>query len=336
MAILIRPRRCVRRVDGGARANAHHPISVSVWVLAGLAAALTLLGLGDRLGLGGRTGWALDLLAHWPKHLFLLAMIAAGLAGWRGMIGAACVAAGAAAINLALVLGVGGFALPQQGPPEARLLRVASANVHGSATALDRLAREANAYGADVVAIYEVPDSLTLEGLASLFPDHLERSLPEAGLDGLKLNRRSAFAARNATGIGYEAFPGSHGVIIRGEVGGVQLVTTHPPSPGDPDLKADRDRQLARIAERLDVSRPFILAGDFNVTPWGRAYGASPGMRAGDPRFAGTFPAFAGWLGLPIDHIRFGGELLLVDHRVGPDIGSDHQPLFATFALPGG
>lgn len=324
------------RADGDERSSARHPVYIGVWALAGLAAALTLLGLGDRLGLGGRVGWALDLLAHWPRHLFLLAMIAAALAGWRRMIGAAGVAAAAAAINLALVLGVGGFALPKQAPPEARLLRVASANVQGSAATLDRLAREANAYGADVVAIYEVPDFLSLEDLARLFPGHQARAVPDVGLDGLKLIRRSALAARGATGVGYEAFPSSHGVIVRAQIDGVQLVATHPPSPGDPGLKGDRDRQLARIGESLDVSRPFIVAGDFNVTPWGRAYGAVPGARAGDPRMAGTFPAFAGWFGLPIDHIKFGGGLLLVDYRAGPGIGSDHLPLFATFALPGG
>jgi endonuclease/exonuclease/phosphatase (EEP) superfamily protein YafD len=59
-------------------------------------------------------------------------------------------------------------------------------------------------------------------------------------------------------------------------------------------------------------------------------------VRAGDPRFDGTFPSFAGWFGLPIDHVKFGGGLVLTDYRAGPSIGSDHLPLFATFALPAG
>ena len=37
---------------------------------------------------------------------------------------------------------------------------------------------------------------------------------------------------------------------------------------------------------------------------------------------------------MPIDHVTFGGGLVLIEHRVGPDIGSDHLPVFATFALP--
>ena len=32
--------------------------------------------------------------------------------------------------------------------------------------------------------------------------------------------------------------------------------------------------------------------------------------------------------------LTVGGGLVLTDYRAGPDIGSDHLPLFATFALP--
>ena len=106
-------------------------------MLALLAAGLTALGLGDRLGFGGRPGWVLDLVAHWPKHVFLLALLAAALAGWRRMVAAAGIASAAATISLALVLGLGGFALPQTAPADARLVRVASANVHGSMAALE-------------------------------------------------------------------------------------------------------------------------------------------------------------------------------------------------------
>ncbi len=310
------------------------PVRIILWALALLAAGLTLLGLGDRLGLDGRPGWVLDLVAHWPKHVFLLALLSAALAGWRRLAGAAGTAAAAAAINLALVLGPGGFALPQAAPPDARLIRVVSANVHGSITALEQLALQAQSYGADVVSAYEVPDDLTADDIARLFPDLPDRGMPSVGRHDLKLIRRSMLAARAADAIGYTAFPSSHGVIMRAQLGNVQLVTTHPPSPGDPGLKGDRDTQLGQLGEGLDASRPFVIVGDFNTTPWGRAYQATPGVRAGDPRFDGTFPSFAGWFGLPIDHVKFGGGLVLTDYRAGPNIGSDHLPLFATFALP--
>jgi hypothetical protein len=77
------------------------PVRIILWTLALLAAGLTLLGLGDRLGLDGRPGWVLDLVAHWPKHVLLLALLSAALAGWRRLARAAATAAAAAAVNLA-------------------------------------------------------------------------------------------------------------------------------------------------------------------------------------------------------------------------------------------
>lgn len=312
------------------------PVRLILWALALFVAGLTVLGLGDRLGLGGRAGWVLDLVAHWPKHVFLLALVTAALAGWRRSVAAAGIASAAAALNLALVLSLGGFALPQAAPPDAQLFRVVSANVHGSMAALEQLAQQAQVYKADAVAAYEVPDDLTTDDVARLFPDLPSHALPSVGRHELKLIRRSMLAARASEAMDYTPFPSSHGVIMRARLSGVQLVTTHPPSPGDSGLKGDRDVQLGQLGDGLDESRPFVIVGDFNTTPWGSAYRATPGVRAGDPRFDGTFPASAGWFGLPIDHVKFGGGLTLTDYRAGPSIGSDHLPLFATFALTPG
>lgn len=306
----------------------------ALWGATGGLVLATLAGMISRLGVEGGVGWGLDLLSHWPKHLALAGLVVAAIAGVRRMRLAAGLAALVVAANGALVIGLGGFALPQAAPAGAQVLRVASANIHGSMAALEKLSAAAKDYGADVVSAYEAPEDLTDADMARLFPDFARRVLPSERLEGWKMKRRSLIAARGAGDVDVTAFMGSHGVILRAGVDGVQIVTTHPPSPGAPDVRWDRDRQLASIAQGLDTEAPFVIMGDFNTTPWGHAYTAVPGERAGDPRFEGTFPAIAGPLGLPIDHVKFGGGLVLTDYRVGPDIGSDHLPLFATFALP--
>lgn len=310
-----------------------NPIRLIIWTLAGLIAAMTVLAFADRLDLGGRPGWVFDLLSHWPRHLALAGLIVTALAFWRRAHAAGVTALAAAAINIALLIGVGGHASPQPAPEGARLIRIVSANVHGSMDALEKLADLSRDYGADIVAAYEVPDALTPADMARLFPALPTHILPSKRDNGWPLIRRSALAARDMLVGATMMFDGSHGVIIKGSLDDVQIVATHPPSPRHPGLMHDRDQQLAAAGAGIDTTRPFIIAGDFNSTPWGRAYNAVPGVRAGDPRFEGTFPAFLGPLGLPIDHIRFGG-LVLTDYRVGPDIGSDHLPLFATFAHP--
>lgn len=307
------------------------------WIIWALAVALlgaTVLGVLSHVWTSGRVGWALDLLSHWPKHLAIAGLVVGVVAGLRRMRIAAGIAAAVVTWNGALALGLSGYALPEAAPADARVLRVVSANVHGSLPALLEVAKQAQAYDADVVAIYEVPDGLIPEQFGLLFPDLPMRALPSERANGWPLIRRSGLAVRAAPDINVTTYDGSHGVILRANVQGVQLVTAHPPSPGDAGLKMDRDRQLADTTAGLDTDAPFIVAGDFNTTPWGSAYGSAPGTRAGDPRFEGTFPAFLGPLGLPIDHIRFGGGLVLTDYRTGPDVGSDHLPLFATFALP--
>lgn len=310
--------------------------AIACWLFAGGVAGATLLGQLDRVGLQGWPGWVFDLFAHWPRQLFIAAFIVAFAAGSMRLLRPAGIAAAVAALNAAIVLNTGGFALPQPAAPEAKLVRVVSANVHQSRGALERLAAMARDYGADVVSIYEAPDDLKDDALAVLFPGMPLRVLPSETPEGLWLFKRSLVVARAgaADQVGVTYFNDSNGVILRLPYEGVQVVTSHPPSPGSPHLAFDRNRQLPRIEEGLNTERPFIVMGDLNTTPWGRIFSAVPGMRAGDPRFEGTFPAFAGPLGLPIDHIKFGGGLSLTDYSVGPDIGSDHRPLFATFALP--
>lgn len=310
--------------------------AVACWLLAGSVAGATLLGELDRIGLQGWPGWVFDLFAHWPRQLFLLALIVALAAGALRKLTPAAIAAAVAAFNAALVLNTGGFALPEPAPENTRSLRVVSANVHLSRDALEAVAKLAHEYGADIVSIYEAPDSLKPGDLAALFPDMPLTVLPSTTDRGHQLAKRSLLAADAGTvdqaSVTY--FDHSNGVIVRLPFEGVQIVTTHPPSPGTPHYAYDRNRQLPRTADGLDTARPFIVMGDMNTTPWGNIFASVPGTRAGDPRFEGSFPAFAGPLGLPIDHIKFGGGLVLTDYRVGPDIGSDHRPLLATFALP--
>ncbi len=306
----------------------------ATWGLTCAVAGVTLLGFVGRAGIEGWPGWILDLLSHWPKHLFIAGILAAALAGVLRMRTAAAVSVAMAVINGALLIGTGGFALPQAVAADARILRIVSANVHGSMPALAALADQARSYGADIVSVYEAPEDLQNADVARLFPELVNRSLPSKRLEGWALKRRSLLAARDAGAIDVTAFIGSNSVVVRARLGDVQIITTHPPSPGGPGERWDRDRQLASLKDGLDANAPFAIMGDFNTTPWGHAYESVPGARAGDPRFEGTFPAFAGVLGLPIDHIRFGGGLMLTDYRSGPNVGSDHLPLFATFALP--
>ncbi len=310
--------------------------AIACWLLAGGVAGATLLGQLDRLGLQGWPGWVFDLFAHWPKQLAIAALVIAVAAGIARLLWPAMLGAGVAVFNAVILVTVGGWAPTDLSVQDRDPLRVVSANVHLSRSALEKVAKLAREYGADIVSIYEAPEDLRQDELGALFPGMPLTALPSTTDLGHKLSKRSLIVAgagtRDQVGVTY--FDNSNGVILRLPFEGVQIVSTHPPSPGTPRFAYDRNRQLPQTADGLDTKQPFIIMGDMNTTPWGSIFSSVPGTRAGDPIFEGTFPAFAGPLGLPIDHIKFGGGLMLQDYRVGPDVGSDHLPLFAAFARP--
>ena len=97
------------------------------------------------------------------------------------------------------------------------------------------------------------------------------------------------------------------------------------------------DIEQARIENLLArVDRPIVLAGDFNAAPWSRRLRAFRGLGV---EFAilppATWPAGAGALGIPIDHIGVVGELRLLS--IVPwegAVGSNHRGLLAEIGLP--
>ncbi len=308
-----------------------------LWIVAVGVAVATLLAQLDRIDLG-EAGWLFDLLAHFPRQAAVVAFLAAVGAGAMKMWRPAGLAAGVTAFNLAIVLATPGFAIPQPAPQDSVLLRVVSANVHASPEALAKLSALAQEYGADLVSVYEAP-AINDEELKPLFPG-MATSAIRTSTDGRDLSKKMlAMSAKPVSPI-MVASPGgrSNRAVLRYRLSlagdEIQIVAAHPVSPDSPAGMADRNRLLTTLDDGLDEASPFIVMGDFNASPWSRIYGLTPGKRAGDPRFEATFPAPALLLGIPIDHIKFGGGLRLVEHHVGPDIGSDHLPVFATFALP--
>ena len=94
--------------------------------------------------------------------------------------------------------------------------------------------------------------------------------------------------------------------------------------------------------ERLELARRHVLdavvLGDFNATPWNDAFQAMRrecGLSAGSTRWwLPSWPdPLPGLLRVPIDHVLVGGDLTVVDARLGPSIGSDHRPVLATIRV---
>lgn len=123
----------------------------------------------------------------------------------------------------------------------------------------------------------------------------------------------------------------------------IAVTTIHPPPPVYHEMAIKNRQALADVANwcrrQSDLDRPSIIIGDFNATPMSYAFREleqNAGMIDSSKGFGwqGTYPAQLAWTGmLPIDHCVHSPDWVTVERKVGPDIGSDHMPLYIELAL---
>ncbi len=120
----------------------------------------------------------------------------------------------------------------------------------------------------------------------------------------------------------------------------ISVVGTHPLPPTRGWKSSSRNMQLAAIAERVRViDTPVLLLGDLNTTPWSahfRKLVKNSGLRDSARGF-GFQPTWPSWLPpllmIPIDHCLHSPEFRVLQRRVGPNVASDHLPLFTELEL---
>ncbi len=111
----------------------------------------------------------------------------------------------------------------------------------------------------------------------------------------------------------------------------ITVVGTHVYRPSTrPRRHVSHLNQLAAYVNK--IKGPYVLAGDFNATPWSQSYrdfvsktGLSAGglMRPSWPSWPLTLPQFA------IDHIFASTGLTVLNRGTGANAGSDHLPIWA-------
>ncbi len=109
-----------------------------------------------------------------------------------------------------------------------------------------------------------------------------------------------------------------------------EIIAVHPMPPLAPHWHARRNADL----RQLRAEAPALLAGDLNASPWSSA--AQLLRQNGWQRASGIRPTWpSAYFGIAIDAVWAHGPWALRAQRVGPDIGSDHRPLFVELRLGG-
>ena len=200
----------------------------------------------------------------------------------------------------------------------------------------ERLVAAIRAAGADVVLLAE-PARLrrAVDGLADLYPHRL--GCAEAEPCGLILLSRFPVTSPR-----FHDFPSGPNrmlwvVLAVPGHGSIALAGLHETKPwylGLTDGEVEAVRWGLRPGKR---ALPMVVAGDFNAAPWSLRMRRI--QREQDMRSAAwpvpTWPAAAGGLGVPIDHVLVrGGTGIARLEPWGADLGSNHRGLIAGIDLP--
>lgn len=289
----------------------------------------------------GALHWFADLLACFVvQALVCLIAATAWFALVRSWILAAATAIFAAIASSAILPGLlAGDSSPQDGEsrPDLRVatLNLLLSNEQGHEAALEVL-READP---DVIWFGEYTPTWQsfLQTALPDYPHRLER--PDLSSFGAALYSRWPLQDAELLAGGHIWSPFGRAVVLS-DAGPIGVLGVHPPPPQLNRVgPEERDRGLAAIQPMLDALPPRrVVLGDFNATPWNDAFQAmrrACDLSAGSTRWwLPSWPdPLPGLLRIPIDHVLVGGDLAVVDARLGPSIGSDHRPVLATIRV---
>lgn len=138
----------------------------------------------------------------------------------------------------------------------------------------------------------------------------------------------------------------------------VSILVVELESPISQTLSKIRNQQLMRISEYINqVDHPVVVIGDFNISMWSlyyknfirksglrnarRGFGVQPSWQPfGIPipkedkyHFLSMTPFDNILFSIPIDHCLVSSDIVVIDHRVGEAIGSDHLPLLIDLSV---
>ena len=222
--------------------------------------------------------------------------------------------------------------------PSAFTLKVMSANVHTQNRQhrlfLDLVRRE----NPDLLLVMEATDAWmqSLTELKPLYPHVL--AVPRTDAFGIALFSKNPTESIDVRYIGDTSVPS---IVATCAIDGhsITILGTHTLPPVNANYARDRNRQLSALARFAHNTKgPIVLVGDLNITSWSPYFTdllEDSGLHDTRRGFGiqATWTGGRQFLRLPIDHVLVSPELNVHDRHVGPDIGSDHQPVIVSISM---
>ena len=306
-----------------------------------LGSRLTILAYGLVLGatlaaLLAPYFWVFELFSHFRVQYVALMLV---LLAVFASLGRWLLAASLLPLLVLNILPLLPYLAGEANPPDTTgRLTLASINVYSGNEDAQPLLTLLAAERPDVVVLQEFTPrwAAATATLAERYPYRVLR--PRAGNFGLALVSRYPIVREQTISLADTDHPTIAATLQLG-TRQLHLLGVHPVPPTNRVRAARRNRQLTAIAELATATpRPLAVLGDFNSTPWSphlQQLLTRTGLRsaAAGRGLDFTWPTAMPLLGIPIDHCLLSDDLQVIDHYRGPDIGSDHYPLFTEVAL---
>jgi endonuclease/exonuclease/phosphatase (EEP) superfamily protein YafD len=292
-------------------------------IFVALVLALTVLSLFARLG------WPFELFSHFRPHFAVLGVIGTPLAlAYSNDPAIAAISAFCALTNITRMHGSTPLAADASFKDRPGLT-VIWANVWKKSEALQRTLDWARSQGADLILIGEFP-AVESSGLAADYPNVFDTGFDPAVRGQTRIVAFSRLPARNLQVLAPqtpERRPFLKFVLDLPGGEALTVIPVHPTAPVTAAMHRDRNASIAMLGDLARAS--FLIAGDFNATPWSPVYPRIPGRRIGVGLWRPTWLTNLPLLGLPIDHIKVSPGIVASHYDVAPFLGSDHRALIA-------
>ena len=288
------------------------------------------------LALGARWWWPLDLATCfvWWYAAALPLFLSGALLLRRWLL--SLLIAVSLAINAA---NLAPYILPMSAAAveDSPRLRVMTLNVLTANRAYDKVLRLVEQQDPDVLVLVEV-DRRWIDAMAPLrvrYPHHSERTRSDNF--GVAIYSRLPSEDVTVRQLNPGATP-SAVARVRWEGLSVTVIGAHPVPPMSAAGAASRNNDLDSI-ERFAAGTDggVVVVGDLNITPWSPYFqdllhGANLRDSAWGRGVRATWGTDRTGLVIPIDHMLHTPDLVVVDRRIGPDVGSDHRAVTVDFA----
>ena len=320
--------------------------TVSIWIRAIVALLVAALAVITFLPFLDTNAWWVRFLSF-PRVQFLCALavlllISIALRGrlrWYGVL-TSLVAAVALAVQSWMVVPYSAVAPVAAASAatcaDGNRIRVLEANLQMTNEHDDRLFKEIQAADPDVLLFEEVDDwwDKKLQELHGRYPN--TKHFVTQNYYGITLLSRFPLVSPEIRFLADSRDPAVFSGVTLPSGDAIRFYGIHPRPPTFGQSSAERDAIVSAAALAIaDDKAPAILVGDMNATPW------SPIVRRAariggllDPRLGRswfpTWKANATVMRWPLDEMLFSRHFALMDFRVLPPFGSDHQPVLAT------